>query len=103
MLLDSSISCRVYKAEFWELHFQAYGRLDIQTALPSGNNFFFWLHHAACRILILQPGTEPAPAVKESNPKPLEHSEFPENNLKSWIKKKKILNLLKAPKHGLES
>ena len=34
---------------------------------PVRSYFIFWLHLAACRILIPQPGTEPVPLVPSPN------------------------------------
>ena len=56
--------------------------------------FFFWLHLAACGILVPQPGNEPgATTVKAPSPKHWTAREFPkeyfknETSIDGWIKK----------------
>ena len=54
--------------ENWELLFPITCNLDIKSFV---SNFFFWLHHMACGILVPQPGTEPGPSATRpwsSNP-----------------------------------
>lgn len=65
MLSDTSINFRVYKVEFWKFYFQAYGRIVIQTAFPTGNSLKGWFFFF--------------------NPKPLKSTE-------AWPRKLRIIN-----------
>ena len=62
--------------------------------------FIFWLHRAACRILVPQPGIEPGlPAVEARSPHHWTAREFPVNDFKQntyWGTEKRCWLLVKC-------
>ena len=81
----SKILASMNSRAFWRWGLEALRWLQVVVAFFLFFVFVFWLHSEACRILVPQPGIEPAPsAVRVQSPNHWTAREFPVASLRHW-------------------